>query len=207
MTVKSPRRSRTTRTAATSNRLTPTLQRASHEALFCYAAVMPINTDPHVHKIVICANVFIRRGGQYLVLRRSPHKRYAPGVVHPVGGKVDANEDPLTAARREAREEAGVEVSNVRLGAVITEIAPPPDNHRNWQIFHFVADYASGDVTRTDEGELLWLTAEEFKQEQLFPTMRAVVDQVLDPSSGPAFARIVWQGDQVSEAAVVTLVS
>lgn len=57
------------------------------------------------HKLVICANVFIRKDDKYLLLRRSPHKKYAPNYVHPVGGKVDLDEDPMEAGKRELLEE------------------------------------------------------------------------------------------------------
>src|ERR1700733_7447884 len=101
---------------------------------------MPINNSPDIHEQVICANVFIRKGDKYLVLRRSPLKKYAPSVIHPVGGKVDIGENPFEAAIREVREEAGVEVKNVRLEAVLQEIEPLKGEPYNWLIFHFSAD-------------------------------------------------------------------
>lgn len=50
---------------------------------------MPINQEPNIHKLVICANIFVRKDGKYLLLKRSPKKKFAPGVVHPFGGKLD----------------------------------------------------------------------------------------------------------------------
>jgi 8-oxo-dGTP diphosphatase len=140
---------------------------------------MAINTGPDVHELVICANIFIRKDDKYLVLRRSEQKRYAPGV--------ELDEDPFAAAVREVREETGLTVRNVRLEAVINEIAPPPDREQNWVIFHFSADYAAGEVTGTDEGELQWQTAEEIQAAKLFPSLGMVIDQVLDPAVGTVF--------------------
>lgn len=31
---------------------------------------MPINTDPHIHKLVMCANVFIRKDGTVFLKMR-----------------------------------------------------------------------------------------------------------------------------------------
>lgn len=154
---------------------------------------MSINQNPHIHEIVICANIFVRKDGKYLMLRRSPLKKYAPGVVHPVGGKVDPNEDPFSAAQRELWEEAGIFVKDMKLEAVLTEITPHEGEPYNWVIFHFSADYASGEVKQTEEGELIWLTAEEILQQKLFPSLRTVIKNILDPNDGTVFARLEYK--------------
>lgn len=154
---------------------------------------MSINQKPHVHEIVICANIFVRKDDKYLMLKRSPLKKYAPGVVHPVGGKVDPNEDPFSAAQRELLEEAGVKVKNMKLEAVLTEIAPHVNEPWNWVIFHFSADYAFGDLKQTEEGELIWLTAEEILGKELFPSVRAVIKNILNPNDGIVFARLEYK--------------
>ncbi len=149
---------------------------------------MPINTRPDIHEQVICANCFIRKDGKYLVLRRSEQKKYAPGVVHPIGGKVDLGENPYTAAVREVLEEAGINIENVRLEAVLLEITPVVNEPYNWLIFHFSADYKSGEVKTTDEGELILLTEDELKREKLFPSVKPVLEHILDNEKGCVFA-------------------
>lgn len=156
---------------------------------------MAINSEPDIHNLVICANIFIRKGDKYLMLRRSPQKRWAAGVVHPVGGKVDLGEDPITAAQREAREEAGVAVKNLSLLAVILEIDPVKSEPGNWMIFHFVGDYDSGEAEQTEEGELVWLSEAEIKQAKLFPSVQAVIDHMFDNTTGPVFARFEYKTD------------
>jgi 8-oxo-dGTP diphosphatase len=162
---------------------------------------MAITTEPDIHQLVICANVFIRRDDKYLVLRRSPQKRFAPNVVHLVGGKVDLDEDPYMAAVREVQEEAGITVKNVRLEAVINELVPQPDHNYNWLIFHFSADYASGEVQHTEEGELVWLTADEIKMEKLFQSVRPLIGNILDPEIGTTFATFEYgTDDEIDES-------
>ncbi len=151
---------------------------------------MAVNSIPDTHNLVICANVFVTKGDKVLMLRRSLEKSFFPGYVQPVGGKVDLNEDPLTAAKRELFEEAGITVRNIRLKAVVTEVKNAKDDTYtvNWQIFQFVGEYASGELGSTDEGELLWLTREELKQEKLADSIAALIDTILDPDAGVAFA-------------------
>ncbi|HSX33560.1 MAG TPA: NUDIX domain-containing protein [Candidatus Saccharimonadales bacterium] len=157
---------------------------------------MAINNAPDIHEQVICANIFIRKADKYLVLRRSPLKKYAPGVVHPVGGKVDIGENPYEAAVREVQEEAGVSVANVRLEAVILEIKPVKDEPYNWLIFHFSADYESGDVATTEEGELIWLTSDQLRGEQLFPSVKLVIDHILNHEKGTVFTTIEYDSEK-----------
>jgi len=153
----------------------------------------------------MCANIFIQKDDKYLVLRRSPLKRWAAGVVHPVGGKIDLNEDPLTAAKREALEETGVAVKNLKLEAVILEVEPVKAEPGNWIIFHFSGEYDSGEVLNTEEGELVWLTADEIKQEKLFPSVRAIVDKIFDPNSGTIFARFEYKSDHELDSGAMTI--
>jgi 8-oxo-dGTP diphosphatase len=149
---------------------------------------MAINTQPDIHELVVCANIFIHKGSKYLLLKRSPHKKFAPNVIHPVGGKVDLNENPYIAAEREVLEEAGVRVKNLRLEAVFMEIIPVKAEPYNWLIFHFSADYDSGEVIETEEGELIWLTPQEIVKQELFPSVREAIHYILNPHDGTVFA-------------------
>ncbi len=149
---------------------------------------MAINNEPHIHQQIICTNVFVRKDNKYLILKRSEQKKYAPGVYHPVGGKVDPNENPYTTAEREVSEEAGIKIKDLRLEAVLLEISPVRDEPYNWLVFHFSADYDSGDVIKTEEGELMWLTKEEILSKELFPSVRPVIRHILDEEKGTVFA-------------------
>ena len=80
---------------------------------------MSINQEPHIHNFVVCANIFVKKDGKYLLLKRSPHKKFAPNFIHPIGGKIDADENPYLGVLRELKEEAGIIVKKVRLEAVI----------------------------------------------------------------------------------------
>ena len=140
--------------------------------------------------------MFVRKDDKYLLLRRSPLKKYAPNYVHPVGGKVDKNENPFVAAKRELMEEAGVSVVNVRLEAVILEIRPEQNEPYNWLIFYFSGDYDKGEIKKTDEGELVLLSAEELKKEKLFPSVKPTIEHILDREKGTIFTTVEFEKDQ-----------
>ena len=152
---------------------------------------MPINTEPHVHKLVMCANVFIRKDGKLLMLKRSEQKRFAPGYFHTVGGKIDPDEDPYTAAMREVKEEAGITIKNMRLEAVTFEISPVDQmKDENWLCFYFSADYDSGEVIQTEEGELVLIDEKDIPNQKLIPSIRAIIHHILDPKDGIVFLKM-----------------
>ena len=151
-----------------------------------------INSAINTHNIVMCANMFVRRDGKILVLKRSELKKVAPDFYHPAGGKVDQNEEPLQAAKRELMEESGLTVKNIHLEAVITEIEPHNPSE-NWLIFHYSVDYESGEVKETLEGEFVWLTKEELiKCENLFPSVKALIKYIVDENTGTVFASFFY---------------
>lgn len=161
-----------------------------------------MNTTPNIHNLVIWGNIFVRKDGKYLLLKRSPNKKYAPNVIHPIGGKMDQNEDPYVGAQRELVEEAGIRVTNMRLEAVIFEIKPILDEDENWLIFHFSADYESGEIISTEEGEFVFLDAEEIPKQDLFPSVRPIIDRILDPNDGTVFLTVSYDenGEMIEEA-------
>ena len=60
-----------------------------------------------------------QRADEVLLLKGAPSKRIWANRYNGLGGHVERGEDVLTAALREAREEAGMAPRNVRLAAVV----------------------------------------------------------------------------------------
>src|SRR3989344_827785 len=153
-----------------------------------------INQKPNIQKMVVCANVFIRKDGKYLLMKRSPEKKYAPNKIHPFGGKIDKDENPYVGAVREIKEEIGIDIKNLKLEAVILEKTDEKDLPVNWLIFHFSADYAGGNVNETEEGEVVYLTPDEIKSSDLFPSVRSIISNILNPGDGTVFTTNSYHG-------------
>lgn len=58
--------------------------------------------------------------GELLITKRAPEKKPYPNMWEITGGAVVAGEDSLDAARRELREETGIEVANRELTLILT---------------------------------------------------------------------------------------
>jgi 8-oxo-dGTP diphosphatase len=114
---------------------------------------------PGAERRTFSVAIFCRHGGEILLVR---HKRL--DLWLPVGGEIEPGETPLEAARRELREETGLEGSFPSDAAVVAGLGvdgtPPgligyeehPAGSKGLHLnFAFVADVAGRDLAACDE--------------------------------------------------------
>lgn len=89
---------------------------------------------PHIHPCII---VLVRRGAELLLIRNAA---WSVGRFSLVAGFLDFGESLEECVQREVREEAGIEVTNIRY--VWSQCWPFPSQ----QMIGFLADYAGGEV-------------------------------------------------------------
>jgi mutator protein MutT len=110
----------------------------------------------------------IRRGDDYLLCRRPAHKRHG-GLWEFPGGKLEAGESLLDAARRELMEELGVEVSS--LGRTLLVVHDEGSCFR----IEFVEVEIAGRPSALEHEEIAWLGQLEIKERDLAPSDRMFV--------------------------------
>ncbi len=100
-------------------------------------------------------HLLVKKRGRFLVLKRSPDDKDDPNRWDLPGGGIRYREKPLTAALREAREEAGVKVKILRILDMWGKL-----HQGSWSIESLVlAEYLSGDITLSKEHcEYKWVT-------------------------------------------------
>src|SRR5438105_2333543 len=112
----------------------------------------------------------IERDGNLLVCQRPPHKRHG-GLSEFPGGKLELGEDDAAAARRELREELGLDLE--RIDAPELEVADPDSQF----LIAFVPVQANGTPTCHEHSALAWRNVEELGQLALAPADRRYVEQ------------------------------
>lgn len=104
--------------------------------------------------IAVALECFVKKNGKYLMLHRGKHKRIMPDVWMAPGGHLEFNEGLFACARREIREETGLDIKNLKVKAVGTAYL---EDLNQELFFHFLtADYAGGKVVQNlEDGELV----------------------------------------------------
>lgn len=123
------------------------------------------------------AAAFLKRGDEYLLMKRSPKKRIAPGVWSAVGGHLEPHElnDPHAACLREIEEETGIhsaDVLNLRLRYIIIRRAKDVIRH---SYIYFGETDAEPSVI-TDEGSLHWIAEDELLHRTYTTTFQRMLE-------------------------------
>jgi mutator protein MutT len=114
----------------------------------------------------------VSRNGRFLVCKRPADKRHGELWEFP-GGKQEAGEDDEAVARRELREELGLDLEDV--GAPEIEIIDPGSTF----LIAFVPVTASGEPECKEHTAFAWATLQELIKLPLAPTDRRFVDHLL----------------------------
>ena len=139
----------------------------------------------------IAAGVIVEDEGRILLVR---HRK--PGVydfwVAP-GGGAEGDEDPMTTAKREVREECGLEVEPLRIAYIEEFTNPEMRECKIWFVGRAIGghlDTSRIEATREHIVEAAWWSREEFDGKTVFPPMLHR-DYWADKQSGFAFPRYV----------------
>ena len=132
---------------------------------------MVIVSFPRISPAII---VLVERDGKAL-LARSP--RFKEGLFSTLAGFVEPGETLEDAVRREVKEEAGIDVKNIRYFG--SQPWPFPDS----LMVGFTAEYAGGEI-KIDDNEILdarWFSAEDMPEiPGKISIARALIDYFLE---------------------------
>ena len=134
--------------------------------------------------------IFLTYGGdEVLLLRGAADKRLWAGRINGLGGHVEPGEDVFSSARRELREEAGLDAPDLRLRAVVHV-----DGTETMGVvfFVFVGTSPTRDVRPSVEGTPIWAPVGRLADlgPALLPDLRVLIPRVLalPPAAPPLFA-------------------
>lgn len=152
--------------------------------------------EKKLFKVVITA--IILKKGKYLVLKRSANEKKFPNRWTVPGGKL-TTEDYVhlpkdtpdywynvleRTLRREVKEEAGIEIANIRY---VTSLADAREGDDPSLVISCLADYVSGDVvTDASMSDFRWVSLKEAKKVDLIEGIYeelSIADQMIQKGS------------------------
>jgi 8-oxo-dGTP pyrophosphatase MutT (NUDIX family)/heme-degrading monooxygenase HmoA len=136
-------------------------------------------------------SVLAFRDGRLLSLQRSLREEKAPGAWEVISGRIEADEQPLEAAAREAREESGLDlvIDPRPIASYRGEVAG-----RHMLVVAYRAEAPAGDPRLSEEhDDCAFVTLEEFAARCPFPRLVAVA--ALAAAAAPAAPAhvLVWE--------------
>ena len=126
-------------------------------------------TNPHTNEVVVLDKV---------------KKEGWEGLTFP-GGKVEENESLMAAAIREAKEETGLDIKNLKFVGFITWLGK---EYKDTGLLYETSDYKGDLVAENREGNLSWIGYEDFKK---MDGMSLSMDKILKIYEGE-YKEIFW---------------
>ena len=141
----------------------------------------------HRYQVIPRTLCFVTHGEEVLLLLGGAKKRLWAGRYNGLGGHVEPGEDIYTSVRREVREEAGLEVHDLRLRGVVHADAGDPAAGILFFVFTAVADDKS--VLASEEGALEWWPINALPTDSLVEDLPVLLPKILamGPTDPPLF--------------------
>jgi 8-oxo-dGTP diphosphatase len=137
--------------------------------------------------------IFLTRGDSVLLIKGAPTKRLWANQYNGIGGHIERGEDALTAAKRELREESGLECHDLRLvGTVLIDAS----ELRGIGLFVFRGSWVQGELAASPEGSLEWVPSAQFEGFPLVEDLRVLLPRILPMGPGDAPFSALYEYDQ-----------
>lgn len=164
--------------------------------------------DKQRHTVIPRTLIFVFRNGKLLLMKYSgkgenqtKEKEDRIDIYNALGGHIEANEDVIDNAWREAREEAGIELINPKIKGVIHANGFAG---KNIMMFVVVAETNDEGLKSTLEGELEWIEPSKINSLNVFDDMRAIIDKVMNIKDGEVFTGVTkFDGFKLLEIKII----
>ena len=125
---------------------------------------------------------FIKNDDKILILKRSDKVKTMKCLWAGVSGIIENNETPLTRAKIEVFEEAGIHEEQIELLKAIQQIkisAPQYKNHE-WNIFPFLFKAKNPEIKLNwENSEFKWIEPNEIKNYETVPELEKILFSLL----------------------------
>jgi len=125
---------------------------------------------------------FIKDNSKLLILKRSDKVKSMKGLWAGISGIIENNEEPLSRAKIEIFEEAGITEEKITLVKAAEEMrvnSPQYKNHE-WEIFPFLFEATNPTVKLNwENSDFKWIDFEELETYETVPSLQKVLFNLL----------------------------
>jgi 8-oxo-dGTP pyrophosphatase MutT (NUDIX family) len=154
--------------------------------------------------------IFVFRGDELLLMKysgkgghNSKEKTDRKDFYNPIGGHVEAGEDVVESACREAQEEAGIHLHQPKLKGVINVNGFAG---KNMIIFVIVATTKDTPLSASLEGELHWVSPADLPKLRLFADVPPIIRQLKALKKDETFVgKAVFEGFELIDLQLRTI--
>lgn len=149
-----------------------------------------VAVSKHRYQIIPRVLCFVLHGDDVLLLKGAPTKKIWPNKYNGLGGHLERREGPAAAARREIKEEAGLEVIDLRLhGTIVIDTGEAA----GIGLYVFTAQAASRAAVASGEGSLEWVPLSRVQEFDLVEDLFTLLPHIFNlPPTAPPFSAVYY---------------
>ena len=150
-------------------------------------------------QLIVACETYIIQDDKVLMHKRADDKKKFPGFWIGPGGHVDEDEDVLTTAIREVKEETGIEISQDKIKLKVLAFHHHIDINDVWIEYLFRATLDSEQkIHSSSEGKSLWVKTDSLlTMDNVFPPSKYYFDHILNDKPGILYNNSQWKNSRL----------